>query len=184
MSRFLKIVAWVLAVPATIGSFAAFLVTILSWAGQLPPFKEQNRTFVMAFVFGMIAVALPSSALAQHLARGSMSRNFWKIALRGAPKPFRFAVYLSLAYAIVIWAVAMIRALATHGKYMPSDTLYVGAFALLFYVSALAISASVIALPSERLNPHCPNGHRVPAEAQFCATCGARILSNTSRDVS
>ena len=127
---------------------------------------------------GVFVVWFPTVIAANLLTRRSNRRDFWKIALRGAPKWMQYMVYASFVYAIInfVFFIVFVRGDARD----TSETMFrvVSGHVLPFYAGALGILYSAIQIQKRGLIRRCPNGHEVSFLARYCEECGQPVLDN------
>jgi hypothetical protein len=125
---------------------------------------------------GMFIVWFPTVIAASLITRGSNRKDFWKVALRGAPRWMQYMIYGSFAYAIFnfIFFIVIVR-----GDPQSTDAsmLRVGSGHVLpFYSVALGVLYSATQIQKKGFIRKCPNGHEVSLSAQYCEECGQLIL--------
>jgi heme A synthase len=171
--RWLKPLALVVFVAASLGGLASLYVAVGSWLGRYP--KMANHPEVLLLFFGVFVVWFPAVVMLRRVTRGSMSRNRMKLALSHASPLIRGLVHAAWIYCVLVWAVTLIIHFVKKTPTPANEGVYFTAFMLVFYATAAGVSASVLAMTPEQLDPHCANGHAVGVEARFCEACGAPV---------
>lgn len=127
---------------------------------------------------GIFVVWFPTVITANLVTRRSKRRDFWKIALRGAPKWMQYMVYGFFIYAIInfIFFIVFVRG----GTKDTSESMFrvMSGHALPFYAAALGILYSATQIQESGLIRKCPNGHEVSFLAKYCEECGQPILED------
>jgi len=158
---------------ASLGGLASLYVAVGAWLGRYP--KMANHPEVFLLFLGVFVVWFPAVVMLRRVTRGAMSRNRMKLALSHASPLIRGLVHASWIYCGLVWAVTMILHVVKKSPTLTNEGVYFTAFLLVFYATAMGVSASVLAMTPEQLDPHCANGHAVGVEARFCESCGASV---------
>lgn len=176
--RWLQPLARIVGVAASLGALATIYAAAGAWSGRYA--KMAGHPMLLLLFVGIFVVWFPTVLMLRHMTRGAMSRDTLKVALRHASPSMRRLVYGAWIYCGLVWAVSMIGGILTKGRTIANEGVYFTAFMLVFYVTALGVSASALAMTAEQVNPRCARGHPVGVEAQFCQTCGARVVGAES----
>ena len=158
---------------AALGLFLSLLVH-LSALFRLP-IPLGHRAWVLHI--GIFVVWIPTVFVANLLSRDVDRRNWWRSALRGCPDWYRYFTYGLFAYAIINFAIFMMRTMAAPRSGGLSDEVNLLGFSghwMVFYAAALGVLWS-FAREGAQAFPRCPNGHPVSADSRFCKECGCPI---------
>ena len=145
---------------AAIGFLLSAYVHVGSYAGMpIPP-------LFMSLHMGIFIVWLPTVLVSNQMVDGARRKDFWRIALRGAPEWMQKGFYILFGYAMLnffasfVLGLNIMRAFSGHWMF--------------FYGTAFAVLYS--ARHTQVWQRRCPLGHKVAADATFCETCGNRLV--------
>jgi hypothetical protein len=125
---------------------------------------------------GIFIVWLPAVLVAKQRVGSTRRKNFWKRVLQGSPEWMRYMVYGFVGYAMLNFALFMLKAPAGGTGPNPPAEVWRGFSGhwMAFYSAALAILYSAA---NENANGlRCLNGHPVSPGANYCERCGQPIL--------
>ena len=156
-----------------LGLLLCACVNLLALTGQLELLtsllnEDQQTNLSVALGGGIFVVWIPAVLIAQRINNGNRLKFSWKKVLAGCPDWMRYAAFTIFGYAIVNFLAVIsnssvdneqgVRAFTGHG--------------MAFYAMAFSIFFSSWARPGMLRTRHCPAGHEVAHEDQFCAVCG------------
>lgn len=127
---------------------------------------------------GIFIVWFPAVITLSLITDGSLKKDIWKVALRGAPKWMRFMNYGFGIYAILNFVIFIV---FVPNNPQDSDSSMLRGFSgyiLPFYSVALAIFYSASQVGKNGFRRKCPNGHQVSFSAKYCENCGQPILDD------
>jgi hypothetical protein len=121
---------------------------------------------------GIFVVWIPAVFVAKARVGNVNRKDFWKVVLQGSPDWIRYMVYGFLGYAVLNFALFMLKAPTGSTGMIPPAEVWRGFSGhwMAFYSAALAILYA--AARSGDDVRRCLNGHPVPPTANFCAQCG------------
>jgi hypothetical protein len=163
---------------ASLGGLASLYVTLAGWSGRYQKMADHPGVFLL-FV-GIFIVWFPTVILLRQMTRGVMARDSLKLVLRHASPLVRRSVWSAWIYCGIVWAGSMIVSLVGKNKAIANEVIYFSAFMMVFYATAVGVSAAALAMTPEQIDPHCVNGHQVGVDAKFCQSCGARVVGAES----
>jgi hypothetical protein len=139
----------------------------------------ERRTVPSAFWVlhvGIFVVWFPAVLVAQRLVGNANRKDFWKVALKGAPDWMHYMVYVFSAYEFVNFMISMGQ-VSSGGRHPVASAAdwrgFSGAW-MLFYSAALAILYS--AAKTTESSPRCANGHFASLTAIYCTRCGQPVI--------
>ncbi len=156
-----------------LSALGVILTVVVHLAAVLGLYVPEESIWLLP---GMFLVWFPTVIAASLITRGSNRKDFWKVALRGAPRWMQYMIYASFAYAIFnfIFFIAFVRG---NPQSTDASMLRIGTGHILpFYSVALGILYSATQIQKKGLVRKCPNGHEVSLSAQYCEECGQLIL--------
>jgi hypothetical protein len=159
---------------AITGFLLSVWVNIGAVTGQWTP-----PSYFWALHVGIFVVFFPAVFVAQRRVGHTNRKDFWKVALKGAPDWMRYLLYALFGYAAVISIPSWIRGLQ-HASDPQRPSGFISEWTvfsviwMVFYWASFAIVYA--ALEQERLGPRCVNGHTTPPGAHFCSQCGQPVV--------
>ncbi|MCL2504318.1 MAG: hypothetical protein FWE94_07000 [Coriobacteriia bacterium] len=171
-------VLYAFAVLAGAGLIASAVVHVLSLVGAAFPFLITLPDSVFALHFGIFIVWLPTVLASSKITERSPEKDFWKTALRGAPKWVRIAAIVFSAYALASMPLGIIFLSFAASDLAPTNEVGVfSAFWMAFYAAAAATLYSAANILRFDLVRRCTQGHPVVSlAAAFCEQCGSPVL--------
>lgn len=168
LSRFL----WVFVVLSAVGLVVSLWVHLGAVMGR----RVAPDAFFWILHVGIFVVWFPAVFVAKQRVGNLSRKDFWKVVLQGSPDWMRYIVYGFLGYAVVNFALFMLKAPTGGGGANPPAIFWRGFSGhwMAFYSAALAILYSA-ANEKEKFR-RCINGHPVPRDATFCARCGQSVM--------
>ena len=168
LSRFL----WVFVVLSAVGFVVSLWVHIGAVAGR----RVAPEAYFWILHVGIFVVWFPAVLIAQKRVGNLQRKDFWKVVLDGSPEWMRYMVYGFTGYAVINFAVYMLRAANGTSGNNPSIGEWRGFSGhwMAFYSAALAILYS--AARTNQSGRRCVNGHLVLASANFCTQCGQAVM--------
>ncbi len=168
LSRFL----WVFVVLSAVGLVVSLWVHLGAVAGR----RVAPEAYFWILHVGIFVVWFPAVWVAQKRVGNLQRKDFWKVVLNGSPDWMRYMVYGFLAYAVVNFALFMLKAPNGGSGTNPPAIVWRGFSGhwMAFYSAALAILYS--AVRANETGSRCVNGHPVLASANFCAQCGQAVM--------
>ena len=144
---------------AAIGFLLSAYVHVGSYAGlPIPP-------LFMSLHMGIFIVWLPTVLVSNQMVDGARRKDFWRIALRGAPVWMQNGFYILFGYAILNFIASFVVGLNIMRTF--------SGHWMFFYGSAFAVLYS--ARHTEVWQRRCPLGHKVAADARYCEKCGSPL---------
>lgn len=176
-------VLYAFAVLAGAGLIASAVVHALSLAGTVFPITLPDSVF--ALHVGIFIVGFPTILVSNKITERSPRKDFWKVALRGAPKWVRIAVVAFLVYAVASMLLSIIFPSLTAVDLLPANGAGpLSAFWMAFYAAAAATLYSAANILRLDLVRRCTQGHPVVSPtAAFCEQCGSPVLDKTGSDM-
>jgi hypothetical protein len=165
---------------AALGLILSLLVHLSALFGQ--PIPLGHRAWGLHF--GIFVVWIPTVIAGNFLARDVDRKNWWRFALRGCPDWYRYFTYGLFAYALINFAIFLMRTWAAPRNGGLSDEVGLIGFSghwMAFYAAALGAMWS-FATAGEEAFPRCPNGHAVDADSKFCKECGCPVQKDGDQD--
>jgi len=134
----------------------------------------------MALHVGIFVVFFPAVLVAQKRTGYTGRRDFWKVALRGAPEWMRYLVYGFLGYAFInfFWTMTQLPTGHTsHAMTAVEWRLFSGHWMAFYWTSFAILYTAAIQPPPDAMvvaptGSHCANGHLIAPEESFCSVCG------------
>lgn len=125
---------------------------------------------------GIFVVWIPAVLVARKRVGNRSGKDYWKLALQGAPEWMRYMVYGFFGYALVNFALFIYQAPTEGGGGAPSPIVWRGFSGhwMVFYSAAFA-TLYAAAKTSESVR-RCLNGHPMPATTNFCSRCGQSVM--------
>jgi Protein of unknown function (DUF3592) len=157
-------------------SAVGLMLSLWVHGGALQGRRVAPEAFFWILHIGMFVVCFPALFVAKQRVGNLERKDFWKAVLQGSPGWMRYMVYGFLGYAIVNFALFMLKVPAGgRGASPPVDEWrgFSGHW-MAFYSAALAILYS--AASEHQHAPRCVNGHPVPPNANFCTRCGQPVM--------
>jgi hypothetical protein len=150
-----------------------FIVSLCVNIGSLMGRRVLPEGFFFILHIGIFAVWFPAVLVAKQRIGHLQRKDFWKIALRGAPDWMRYFVYAVFFYSFIEFFVFVGHAPA--GGSQPGFSawrsfsgvwmaFYSGAFAILYAASGDQVRGG-----------RCTNSHAVLPGANFCTLCGQPV---------
>jgi len=161
---------------AALGLFLSLLVHLSALFGQ--PIPWANR--VWGLHVGIFVVWIPTVIVANVLTSDVDRRNWWRSALRGCPEWYRYFMYGLFGYALINFAIFILRTMGAPRTGGLSEEVNLIGFSghwMVFYAAALGVLWSFARAEAQSV-PRCPNGHSVGADSKFCKECGCPIQSD------
>jgi hypothetical protein len=168
LSRFL----WLFVVLSAVGLVVSLWVHFGAVMGR----RVAPEPFFWILHVGIFVVWFPTVWVAQKRVGNLQRKDFWKVVLNGSPEWMRYMVYGFGGYAIINFALFMLKAPYGSSGNNPSTTEWRGFSGhwMAFYSAALAILYS--AVRANETGSRCVNGHPVLANAAFCTQCGQAVM--------
>lgn len=159
---------WVFAVLSLAGLVLSLYVHINAlMGGQMPP-------TTWGLHVGIFVVWFPAVFVAQRRVGNTRRKDFWKVALKGAPDWMRYLIYGLFVYAFLNFFVFIASAPAHNsssgGEESPSVWRGFSGHWMVFYAAAFAILYS--AAMAAKSGPRCMSGHSLSAGETSCRICG------------
>lgn len=125
---------------------------------------------------GIFIVWIPAVLVAQRLVGNTNRKDFWKVALKGAPDWVRYMMYVLFAYEFVNFITSMGQASGggRHAATSAADWRGFSGLWMVFYSAALAILYS--AAKTMASSPRCTNGHLASPNTVYCTRCGQPVI--------
>ena len=166
--RWLKMALWPIIALSAVGLMLSLWVHFGAVLGR----RVAPAAFFWILHIGIFVVWLPAVLVARNRVGTLNSRDFWKVVLKGSPDWMRYMVYGFFGYAIINFALFMLKAPTGDGGANPPAVVWRGFSGhwMAFYSAALAILYS--AATSNSTVERCLNGHTIPPNTIFCARCG------------
>jgi hypothetical protein len=151
---------------ALLGFFLSLYVHVGSILGQ------KITYMAWGLHIGIFVVWFPAVLVAQRRVKNTRRKDFWKIALKGAPEWMRYCIYLFLGYAVFNFAIfLLIGPLKNSGKAPIAGAVEFRGFSghwMAFYSAAFGLLYAAALKPG----PKCINGHMMASEDVTCSICG------------
>jgi Protein of unknown function (DUF3592) len=159
-------------------AIAGFLLSVWVNVGAITG-RWTPPSYFWALHIGIFLVFGPAVFVAQKRVGHTNRKDFWKVALRGAPDWMRYFLYAVFAYTAAIGIPSLIGGLQQpSGPQRSSDFIsdWAGFSAtwMAFYWASFTIVYA--ALEQERLGPRCVKGHPTHPDANFCSRCGQPVV--------
>ena len=173
MADSFKPLAWFFAVLAAVG----LTLSILSHFAALLGLQGALGDYAWVLHVGIFVVWVPAVLVSQRLTADFARKDFWKAALRGSPPWMRYMVYGFFGYALLNFALFIMRAplKGESGAMPPTVVRGFSGHWMAFYAAALAILYSAAHVKDLDASRRCLNGHAVGPLAQFCERCGKLV---------
>jgi hypothetical protein len=161
---------------AAIGLVLSIIAHTAALFGQPQPFGP----ITWGLHIGIFVVWLPVVLVSNRLVADFKRKDYWQAALRGCPAWMKWMTGVFFVYAFVNFFLFMLVA-PPRGKgggvNAPPEVFrgFSGHW-MAFYSAAVAILYSAIMVAIRDPARRCPNGHPVSPSADYCETCGGRIV--------
>lgn len=162
---------WVFIVLSAVGLVVSLWVHLGAVMGR----RVAPEALFWILHVGIFAVWFPAVFVAKLRVGNLRRKDFWKVVLQGSPEWMRYMVYGFLGYALVNFALFMLKAPTGGSGANPPAIVWRGFSGhwMAFYSAALAILYSA-ASGNENVRC-CVSGHPVPPNANFCSHCGQPV---------
>jgi len=160
---------------SAIGLICSLFVHLGSLTGHL---EAPTSVFVLLHM-GIFVVWFPAVLMTQRGISSSKGKDFWRVALRGAPEWMRYVVYGFFGYAMVNFLFFFQSPVSgKNSGTNPPDLAWRGFSGhwMAFYSTALALFYS--AWKADQVTPRCTNRHALVPGALFCTRCGQSVSRN------
>ena len=151
-------------------SVTLHLASLTGHATQMQNLLTEDMQFrvMTSITAGIFVVWLPAVLIAQRISKGNRLKFSWKDVLAGCPQWMSYAVYGLFAYAFINFFLSI----STREMDSQQGLRTFSGHWTLFYGMALCIFFSSWRRPSLLRTRHCPAGHEVAHNDQFCSLCG------------
>jgi hypothetical protein len=147
------------------GLVASIIVHVASLFGVL---FADLESYLFAGVFVVWAATI---FFANKLSADFPRKDYWKAALRGAPKWVGVAMYVAFGYALLNFLL-----LIANGSIAANQVRALSGHTIAFYAAAAGVLYSAWRLPKSEPDRRCVQGHLVSPSAQFCERCGSPVI--------
>jgi hypothetical protein len=166
---------------ASCGLILSLVVHTLSFFG----IGLSNVALFFGLHVGIFPLWIPVVFIAQKMTRGVPRKDFWKIALSECPTWMRYMTRGFFFYAILNFAIFVVIAVkyppAKQAAGIPASVLHgFSGHWMAFYSAGLAILTTAYRRGVSNLQRHCPNGHEIGWNDQFCPICGLATVQKAS----
>jgi hypothetical protein len=177
----MEILVELLLYPFVVLSAVGLILSLAAHVGALLGLNVPGQAMLLhvgIFIVWIPAVITSNFSLTKRYNR----KDFWKVALRGAPKWMQYMTYGFLGYAVFNFAIFILAAPSDPSSINGTPPFVVRGFSghwMAFYSAAFTMLYSAIQIKKKDLIRRCPNGHEVSIEAAFCEECGQLITDKT-----
>jgi hypothetical protein len=168
----LKPFIWVCVALSALGLVTSLYVHLGAVMGR----RVAPGAFFWILHMGIFIVWFPAIFVAKQRVGSTRRKDFWKRVLTGSPEWMRYLVYGFFGYAMLNFALFMLKAPAGGTGPNPPAEVWRGFSGhwMAFYSAALAILYSAA---SENANGlRCLNGHPVSSSENYCGRCGQPVM--------
>lgn len=172
ISRLLSPFLWVFVALSAAGLVISLWVHLGAVMGR----RVAPEPFFWMLHVGIFLVWFPAILVAQKRVGNMQRKDFWKVVLNGSPEWMRYTVYGFFGYALINFALFILKAPYGSRGDNPSTADWRGFSGhwMAFYSAAFAILYS--AARANENGRRCINGHPVLADAAFCTQCGQAVV--------